>query len=357
MDQDPRTTARTAREGLARGLNLLQDPNLPPPFLQAAEPIAKAMGALMQAERSDGHSATIRPHAEAALASVRDALARLQALPAAHPAAEQATGAVAGSLGLVHALTRHQSVAPPPAPGFQPQAPAYAAPQAPPQQQWGAPQQQAYQPPPQPQFQPPPQPQYQPPPQQYQPPAQQQYQPPQQQQFQPPPQQQAAPALRPQPQVYQGPPPAQQAAPPMARPAPMPDFNRAPAAPAASPAPIGAGESIGPPPAGTVEAELGAHSPSNFYKTLSGNDIVDHGGIFVSTYNIPRMGAQIMLRVHLPGGYHFDSRAVVRWTREARDNPDAPPGFGAQFQGITGEQRQLIQRYVRNREPLFYDDL
>jgi hypothetical protein len=326
MDQDPRMTARTAREGLARGLSLLQDPNLPPQFLQAAEPIAQAMGALMQAERSDGRSGSIRPLAEGALTSVRDALARLQALPASHPAAEQATAAVAGSLGMVHALSRHQSA--PPAAAYQPPAPVYAAP---------------------------PQPQYQAPPQ-YQPPPQQQYQPPPQPQYQPPPQPQAQPALRPQ-QAYQGPPPAMQPAPPMARPAPVPDFNRAPAGPAGSPAPIGAGESIGPPPAGTVEAELGAHSASNFYKTLSGNDIVDHGGIFVSTYNIPRMGAQIMLRVHLPGGYHFDSRGVVRWTREARDNPDAPPGFGAQFQGITGEQRQLIQRYVRNREPLFYDDL
>src|SRR5439155_24791202 len=121
-------------------------------------------------------------------------------------------------------------------------------------------------------------------------------------------------------------------------------------------APPTGGDSI-PPPAGAIEAELGAHSPSNFYKTLSGNDIVDHGGIFVSTYNIPKIGARVTLRVHLPGGYHFDCAALVKWTREARDNPDAPPGFGAQFHGMTADQRQLVQRYVRNREPLFYDDL
>ena len=109
-------------------------------------------------------------------------------------------------------------------------------------------------------------------------------------------------------------------------------------------------------PTGMVEAELGAHSSSNFYKTLNGNDIVDHGGIFVATYSVPKLGSRVLLRVHLPGGYKFDCDAIVRWTREARDNPDAPPGFGAQFRGITPEQRQLIQRYVRNREPLFYDD-
>ena len=36
---------------------------------------------------------------------------------------------------------------------------------------------------------------------------------------------------------------------------------------------------------------------------------------------------------------------------------DAPPGFGAQFTQISADHKQLIMRYVRNREPLFYDDL
>ena len=35
---------------------------------------------------------------------------------------------------------------------------------------------------------------------------------------------------------------------------------------------------------------------------------------------------------------------------------DAPPGFGAQFTQITPEARQLVYRYVRNREPIFHDD-
>ena len=44
--------------------------------------------------------------------------------------------------------------------------------------------------------------------------------------------------------------------------------------------------------------------------------------------------------------------------REPSDAGDsAPPGFGAQFTEITPEARQLVYRYVRNREPLFHDDL
>jgi hypothetical protein len=109
-----------------------------------------------------------------------------------------------------------------------------------------------------------------------------------------------------------------------------------------------------------VEAELGAHSPSNFYKGLSGNDVVDHGGLFIATYNIPRIGQALTVHVSMPGGYEFDALAVVKWTRETVDSSQgqaAPPGFGAQFTQITPEARQLVYRYVRNREPLFHDDL
>jgi hypothetical protein len=349
---DLRTTARTAREGLARGLACLQDPSLPPQLMDAAAPIARAMGALMQAERSDGRASSVRPQAEVALAGAREALSFLQGMNLNHPAVEQAMGAVASSLGAVHGLTRAQSAPPPaPQPGYgyaQPPQPAYQAPQAyqpPPQQAYQAPPPQAYAPP-QPPYQPPPQPAYQPPPQQaYQPPPQQQtaYQPPQ-------------PAYQPPQPAYQPPPPPafqQPPAPQIAGAPPPPSFQPGP--PASIPQMAPNANSL-PPPAGTIEAELGAHSPSNFYKTLNGNDIVEHGGLFVATYNVPQLNKQLHLRVHLPGGYQFDCSAIVRWTRESRDNPDAPPGFGAQMVGITAEQRGLIQRYVRNREPLFYDD-
>jgi Tfp pilus assembly protein PilZ len=104
-----------------------------------------------------------------------------------------------------------------------------------------------------------------------------------------------------------------------------------------------------------VEAALGAHSATNFYKGLSGNDVIDDGGVFIATYRIPRIGQEIWLRVSMPGGYEFDARAEVKWTREGGTS-DAPPGFGAQFREISQEGRQLVYRYVRNREPLFHDD-
>jgi Tfp pilus assembly protein PilZ len=280
---DAVTLARTARESLARGLTALQgDPNVPPQLLEVAAPIAQAMGALHQIERSGG--AQLTPGAQNALTHVQTALGQLQAIPTQHPAVVAAMEAVAGALGTVHALTRaaaQPAAAPPPQP-----AAAYA--------------QTAYAPAPA-------------------------YAPPPQQAYAPPPQ------AHPQPAYAQQPPPA--AAPARAAPA---------GAPAGAP----------------VSAELGAHSTSNFYKGLSGNDIIDHGGLFVSTYKLPKIGQPVRLKVSMPGGYEFEANAIVRWCREASEaGNDAPPGFGAQFVDITPEARQLVYRYVRNREPMFHDDL
>lgn len=110
-----------------------------------------------------------------------------------------------------------------------------------------------------------------------------------------------------------------------------------------------------------TEAALGAHSPTNFYKGLSGNDVVDDGGIFIATYLIPKVGQPVELRVTMPGGYEFEASGVVRWTRDSPKTasvaPDSPPGFGARFTDISQEGRQLVYRYVRNREPMFFDDM
>lgn len=140
----------------------------------------------------------------------------------------------------------------------------------------------------------------------------------------------------------------------------MPDPRPAQAAPvsAARPVPPSAGR---PAPSsgatGNVVVELGTHSTSNFYKGLSGNDVIEHGGIFVATYKIPKLGVTVNLRVLLPGDYEFQATGVVQWIREAGSSGDSEPGFGARFTHIAQDGKQLVYRYTRNREPMFYDDL
>ena len=340
---DPITTSKSARESLARGLNALQaDPSVPPQLVELAAPIAQAMGALHQIERTQ----QLAPHADVALNHVRGALAQLQGAQGAnHPAVVQALEAVATSLSLVHSLSRMANGPAPAAPQAPPQAPPQAAP---PQKTQAMAQKSPVAAAPHPA----PPPMQQPPMQQ--PPMQQ---PPRMSNPQPP---------NPQPSFPQGGAGGMVARDPFAAPQPGGGQHHAPLAAgmqaqggAFQGAPASPSMPVPAPPAGNlalVNADLGAHSPTNFYKGLSGNDIIDHGGLFVSTYVLPKLGTPVRLKVSLPGGYEFEANCIVKWTRDD-GGPDAPPGFGAQFTQITPEARQLVYRYVRNREPIFHDDL
>ncbi len=368
--------ARSARESLARGLSALQSPGVPDALMSAAEPIAEAMGCMHRIEASGG--AAISGSAPNALLAARRALAALQAQEVAHPAVDDALEAVAGSLGMIHELSRS---APPaaapvvshvPAPPTVPshaidygptEAPPQVAVVAPPPPGVAAQQHDAWQHPPPagptlvaavPQYDPPgtqtagpPQPWHQqafvaPPPPTTQAPV-------------PPPSSGWGPSTSSQPDV----PSWHQPTPPAAQPAwaQPPAYPSQPAGPTASWQPHTVPSGAVPQSLPHFDADLGAHSPTNFYKGLSGNDVIDAGGLFIATYQIPEIGSNVHLKVSLPGGYEFEAAGVVRWTREANASGDAPPGFGVQFTHISPEGRQLVYRYVRNREPLFHDDL
>lgn len=339
------TLARTAREQLGAALNALQAPGVPPTVTAVAETVAHAMSQLHQAESRPSDVAALAPQA---LQAVRQALAQLQAAGGVHPAVDQAIEAVAGSLGSVHSLSQI-ATAPRPAPAMASSVSPTAAQRSPVPRPQPAAQLSATQPaqiaqplpagnnaggraaPHQPVAAAP----------AYGAPAA--------------PTGHGAPAGYPAPaQAY--PAPAQAAYPNSAQAAyPAPAEKPQPREPAALEAAAATTGTL------QVEAALGAHSTTNFYKGLSGNDVIDSGGIFVATYNIPAIGQVLQLTVSMPGGYEFEAKGVVKWCRDAPQNasmvPDAPPGFGAQFTELTPEAKQLVYRYVRNREPLFHDDL
>jgi hypothetical protein len=305
---DSVSMARSARERLAQGLAALQSPGVPTALLGVAEPVAQAMSALHQIEAS--HGGTRMQSAPKALDGVRLALGALQGDKSGHPAVVEAMEAVASSLGLIHGLTTG-APAPAGAPQHAPPGPA-AADMAFAGTMVAAALQTA-----------------------------------------PPPTQPSA-ALRGQAAPPQHHAPGQHHAP--AQPATEPARAAAARAPAqTAPAPVAASGVL------RVAAELGVHSATNFYKGLSGNDLFDSGGIFIATYQIPPIGRELIIHVSMPGGYEFEAKGIVTWTREAplssAGGIESPPGFGAQFTHIAAEGKQLIQRYVRNREPLFHDDL
>jgi hypothetical protein len=387
------TLAKSARESLAKGLNALQgDPAVPPELIELAAPIAQAMGALHQIEKSGG--ASFAPQAEMALKNTREALAKLQGQGANIPAVGKAMEHVAMSLGVLTSLTtlgNQAPSAPAPAPASvkaggiprpavgtakipanqtAPQPPAASGPTTQPvtpavvqaaaqqvaqqhAQQAAAQQQAAQQQAAQQQAAQQQAAQQQAAQQQAAQHAAQQQQAAQhaaqQQQAaqHAAQQQQAAQHAAQQQQAAQHAAQQQQAAQHAAQQQPA---QGAKAAVSQRPAPVGTGTAI--------EVALGAHSPTNFYKGLSGNDIIDHGGLFVATYIVPKIGTPVRLRISLPGGFEFEAMAIVQWSREAVDPfGDAQPGFGARFTQIANEARQLVYRYVRNREPIFHDDM
>lgn len=272
---DTLAMAKAAREALARALSALQtDANAPPDWMEVAEPVSEAMGALFRIERAQG---AFPAEAALALDQTRKALAMLQGRPAGLPTIDAAMESVAAALGQVHALHRlAQDPAPVPlVTRAHPPAPAPAAP----------------------------------------------------------------------------PPAPAPAHPPAPWPAPVP-------APAPSPAPVAPALAHAPAPAHAprTEVALAPNSPSNVYLGFGGSDIVAHGGVFVATYDIPKIGESVWLHILLPGGYELDAHGVVHWTRET-EGEGAEPGYGVRITQITSEGRELLARYARNREPIFYDDV
>ena len=324
------TLARTARESLALGLNALQaDPRVPPHLVELAAPIAQAMGALHRIESTGG--AQLAQDAQAALTHVQAALGSLQAQPPTQEAVVAGDGGGRGGAG------ERPRAGPRGAAAGKPRRPLRRRRYPSRRRHPFAPAPQAYA----------------------------------------PPRRRTRPPSRPtRPRSRPTPPPQQAYAPlsrrtrlrsrrtPHRRPSPAaapPQQSGVRSAAARRPRAAAATPSRAARAAGSTRsaAELGAHSPSNFYKGLSGNDIVDHGGLFVSTYKLPqararRCGCGCRCRAATssrptPSCAGAASRATAA--------SDAPPGFGAQFTEITPEARQLVYRYARNREPMFHDDL
>ncbi|XYH93722.1 DNA repair ATPase [Sorangium sp. So ce1128] len=105
------------------------------------------------------------------------------------------------------------------------------------------------------------------------------------------------------------------------------------------------------PPPPRFEARLGAESPANFYRTAPAADVVEHGGIFVPTFRQPpARGTTVALKIPFAEGGEIDAVAVVEWTREAQE--EGPAGFGARFVRLSGDQRDLVEGFVRQREPM-----
>ncbi|MBX3213461.1 MAG: DNA repair ATPase [Labilithrix sp.] len=100
------------------------------------------------------------------------------------------------------------------------------------------------------------------------------------------------------------------------------------------------------------DVALDATSPSTFWRSLDGDDVVRHGGLFVATYaKLPPLGAILALGLTFPGGVRTECQGQVAWVQEHLGE-DTPAGFGVKLLSASGDLAAMIAQFVRFREPL-----
>jgi hypothetical protein len=100
------------------------------------------------------------------------------------------------------------------------------------------------------------------------------------------------------------------------------------------------------------DVALDASTPSNFWRSMEGNDLVHDGGIFVATYaKLPPLGTHVTLGLEFPGNVRHECQAAVSWIQEFLSD-DTPSGFGVKLIAPSRDLVQTIAQFVRFREPL-----
>jgi Tfp pilus assembly protein PilZ len=103
------------------------------------------------------------------------------------------------------------------------------------------------------------------------------------------------------------------------------------------------------------DAAIDFQSPSNFYRWRAQGDVVTEGGVFIATRRkVPNLGAEVIIRITLPGGVELEARAIVEWARPP-GHQHVAAGFGARFVDLPTYARQLIDHFVARREPLLFE--
>ncbi|MCP4196581.1 MAG: hypothetical protein GY762_05465 [Proteobacteria bacterium] len=104
-----------------------------------------------------------------------------------------------------------------------------------------------------------------------------------------------------------------------------------------------------------VNTMLNLDTDHQFYNGFSQN--IEEGGIFVATFDPKPIESKVLVNFKLPGGYRVSARGIVHFVREY--NPTASetaPGMGVRFTDLLDGDREAIEEYLKQREPMFYDD-
>jgi uncharacterized protein (TIGR02266 family) len=104
-----------------------------------------------------------------------------------------------------------------------------------------------------------------------------------------------------------------------------------------------------------VDLDVSIGSEHNFYAGFAEN--LSAGGVFVATHLLKPVGEKLEMCVNLPDGLGtVVGEGEVRWLREYNESSDTPPGMGIRFIHFEAGSLEAIDRFLKAREPLFFDD-
>lgn len=104
----------------------------------------------------------------------------------------------------------------------------------------------------------------------------------------------------------------------------------------------------------SVDLDVSLGSDHNFYSGFAEN--LSAGGVFVATHLLRPVGETLEICLHLPDGSEIKAVGEVRWTRVFNADSDTPPGMGVRFRELDAQSNAAIERFLEDREPLFFDD-
>jgi uncharacterized protein (TIGR02266 family) len=104
-----------------------------------------------------------------------------------------------------------------------------------------------------------------------------------------------------------------------------------------------------------VDLEVSVFSETNFYAGLAEN--LSAGGLFIATHQMQKVGSKINLSLRMPDSEEvFQIVGEVRWVRLYNETSDTSPGLGVRFAELPPGAGAAIDKFLGQREPLFFDD-
>ena len=105
-----------------------------------------------------------------------------------------------------------------------------------------------------------------------------------------------------------------------------------------------------------LEVEVTQTSEHNFFTGFTEN--ISEGGVFIATQHPLPLGTRFHFRLTLPDEpTPIQAVGEVRWLRTYHSDREAiSPGIGVRFIELNPADQARVQRFLQQREAIFYDD-